>query len=130
MALSKENNCFEDDAKVNNEEQKDAKIDNGVEQSNDSGGVFFSDEDDFNKLKQLADEQTEAEQKTNQEKQENQETDDKAKDEKDIDGDTKMRLLLLMVLKEQKRSRKILVMGMILTNQEEFFLVTVMNLNI
>ena len=93
VALSKENNCFQDDAKVNNEEQKDAKIDNGVKQSSDSRGVFFSDEDDFNKLKQLADEQTEAEQKTNQEKQEkqeNQEMDDKAKDEKDIDSDTKM----------------------------------------
>ena len=105
MALSKEDNCFEDDAKVNNEEQKDAKIDNGVEQSSDSGGVFFSDEDDFNKLKQLADEQTEVEQKTNQEKQENQETDDKAKDEKDIDGDTKM--IEITVTDGTKRTKEV-----------------------
>ena len=57
VEMSKENNGVKGDMK----EGETATEDNGVEESSDSGGVFFSDEEDLNRLKKIADEQAEAE---------------------------------------------------------------------
>ena len=56
VEMSKENNGVKGDMK----EGETATEDNGVEESSDSGGVFFSDEEDLNRLKKIADEQAEA----------------------------------------------------------------------
>ena len=57
VEMSKENNGVKGDMK----EGETATEDNGVEESSDSGGVFFSDDKDFNRLKKIADKQAEAE---------------------------------------------------------------------
>ena len=90
VALLKQNNGFSVDINV----QEAAKVDNTVGKTSDSGGVFFSDEEESNRLKAIADKNVEAEQKTddkvNETKEEEEEEnkvgngmDDKANEMKD-----------------------------------------------